>query len=246
MYNCIIVKDVWRNPQSAISDFPPTSVCTISGRCIRRSWTMPYTSTMFSLSIWNSRRSMAMKVPVRPTPALSEQTTGRNQVRFMLCSAWSSFEGAWFGGWVACVFWETCSEPRWESVWSTGPCVLWPDVWSRWGALWFLAPRDPARLWSGIDALNGSLPFLPEGWTGSQIRFKWERGCLSRKTSQFNLITETGLDENLQLENSVKHYFTELSFPLRHFWFFMFYWCGCGKSTSGSSSSRCPVLSFGV
>lgn len=74
-----------------------------------------------------------------------------------------------------CVFWETCSEPRWESVWSTGPCVLWPDVWSRWGALWFLAPRDPARLWSGTDALNGSLPFLPEGRTGSQIRFNWER-----------------------------------------------------------------------
>lgn len=95
-------------------------------------------------------------------------------------SVWSSFEGAWFGGWVVCVFWETCSEPRWESVWSTGPCVLWPDVWSRWEALWFLAPRDPARLWSGIDALNGSLPFLPEGWTGSQIRFNWKRGCLNR------------------------------------------------------------------
>lgn len=47
-----------------------TSVWTMSGRCMRKSWTTPYTSTTFSLSIWKMRRSMAMKVPVRPTPAL--------------------------------------------------------------------------------------------------------------------------------------------------------------------------------
>ena len=47
-----------------------TSVCTIRGRCMRRSWMVPYTSTMLSLSIWKRRRSMAIKVPVRPTPAL--------------------------------------------------------------------------------------------------------------------------------------------------------------------------------
>lgn len=51
----------------------PTSVCTMRGRCMRRSWTMPKTSTIFSRSIWKIRRSMAMKVPVRPTPALTGQ-----------------------------------------------------------------------------------------------------------------------------------------------------------------------------
>lgn len=47
-----------------------TSVCTIKGRCIRRSYTTPYTSTVFSISICWIRRSMAMNVPVLPTPAL--------------------------------------------------------------------------------------------------------------------------------------------------------------------------------
>lgn len=47
-----------------------TSVCTIKGRCMRRSYTTPYTSTVFSISICWIRRSMAMNVPVLPTPAL--------------------------------------------------------------------------------------------------------------------------------------------------------------------------------
>lgn len=47
-----------------------TSVCTMRGRCMRRSYTTPYTSTVFSISICWIRRSMAMNVPVLPTPAL--------------------------------------------------------------------------------------------------------------------------------------------------------------------------------
>lgn len=47
-----------------------TSVCTISGLCMRKLWMIPYTSTKPSRSIWKINRSMAMKVPVRPTPAL--------------------------------------------------------------------------------------------------------------------------------------------------------------------------------
>lgn len=47
-----------------------TSVCTIKGRCMRRSYTTPYTSTVFSISICWIRRSIAMNVPVLPTPAL--------------------------------------------------------------------------------------------------------------------------------------------------------------------------------
>lgn len=104
----ILILQKHKSPQSfkklklyckATAQFPiflPTSVCTIRGRCIRRSWTMPYTSTVFSLSIWNIRRSMAMKVPVRPTPALSEQDreepTVSNLVGFMLDVSESSFE----------------------------------------------------------------------------------------------------------------------------------------------------------
>uniref|UniRef100_A0A0E9S829 Uncharacterized protein n=1 Tax=Anguilla anguilla TaxID=7936 RepID=A0A0E9S829_ANGAN len=53
-----------------------SSVWTMRGLCMRRSWTTPYTSTMLSCSIWKINRSMAMKVPVRPTPALQCTTVG--------------------------------------------------------------------------------------------------------------------------------------------------------------------------
>lgn len=85
-------------------------------------------------------------------------TVGREHIH-LSWNSWNPQFKLYLKGWVFACF-PTCSGPQWGSA-GTGSCALWPDVWSWSEALWFLERRDPARLWSGTDELNGPLLFLP-------------------------------------------------------------------------------------
>lgn len=123
---------------------------------MRKSWMIPYTSTTPSRSIWKINRSMAMKVPVRPTPALYYENIKwyKNQnlyVYSVYCLYILEFRN----------YSSTCSAQVWVNVLSTGPCVLGPGVWNWWEAQWSQELRGLATQWNGSVELIESLLFSP-------------------------------------------------------------------------------------
>ena len=67
-----VIQTTWKNHWS-LNFWDHTSVCTMKFLCLLIWQTVPNMSTRLSCSIWRKQPSIAINVPVRPTPALCKR-----------------------------------------------------------------------------------------------------------------------------------------------------------------------------
>lgn len=148
-----------------------TSVWTMRGRCMRRSWMVPYTSTILSLSIWKISRSMAMKVPVRPTPALrGERQKEKEGERWERSNVNLLFKPI------------TLLEVNCEKL-----CVYlqWTTV-GEWREYWSMCSRTRCLKLMSSSVVSGT------PWSGQAVKWKWRTERVSAVlTCQPIIYTET-------------------------------------------------------